>query len=47
MRRHRQPAARSDRQGMIDVWDRPGMGVEINPAKAKQYPAPEDAGLFD
>jgi L-alanine-DL-glutamate epimerase-like enolase superfamily enzyme len=35
------------RHGMIDVWDRPGMGVEINPERAKQYLADEDLGFFD
>ena len=25
------------KNGMIDVWDRPGMGVELNPEKAKRY----------
>jgi L-alanine-DL-glutamate epimerase-like enolase superfamily enzyme len=33
--------------GMIDVWDRPGMGVDIVPEKAKRYLAEEDAGFFD
>jgi L-alanine-DL-glutamate epimerase-like enolase superfamily enzyme len=32
---------------MITVWDRPGMGVEINPAKARRYLAPEDSAFFD
>ncbi len=31
----------------IAVWDRPGMGVEINAEKAKRYLKPEDAGFFD
>ncbi|MBM3521448.1 MAG: mandelate racemase/muconate lactonizing enzyme family protein [Alphaproteobacteria bacterium] len=34
------------RDGMIEVWDRPGMGVEINPERARRYLAPEDAGFF-
>ncbi len=33
--------------GFIEVWDRPGMGVELNPEKAKRYLAEEDAGFFD
>ena len=32
---------------MIEVWDRPSMGVDLNPPKAKRYLAPEDAGFFD
>ena len=35
------------RNGMIDVWDRPGMGVEINPEKARRYLAEEDRAFFD
>jgi L-alanine-DL-glutamate epimerase-like enolase superfamily enzyme len=35
------------KNGMIEVWDRPGMGVEINPEKAERYLAPEDRGFFD
>jgi L-alanine-DL-glutamate epimerase-like enolase superfamily enzyme len=34
------------RDGMIEVWDRPGMGVEINPEKAKRYLSEEDAAFF-
>ena len=33
--------------GMIDVPDRPGMGVEFNVEKASAYLAEEDAGFFD
>jgi L-alanine-DL-glutamate epimerase-like enolase superfamily enzyme len=33
--------------GRIEVWDRPGMGVEINPEKARPYLVAEDAGFFD
>ena len=33
--------------GMIDVWSRPGMGVELNPERARRYLAEEDAGFFD
>lgn len=35
------------RGGFIEVWDRPGMGVEINPERARQYLVPEDLGFFD
>jgi L-alanine-DL-glutamate epimerase-like enolase superfamily enzyme len=35
------------KNGMIDVWDRPGMGVEIVPEKAKRYLQKEDAAFFD
>ena len=31
----------------IEVWDRPGMGVELIPDKAEKYLLPEDAGFFD
>ena len=33
--------------GFIDVWDRPGMGVDIDPEKARPYLAPEDEDFFD
>jgi L-alanine-DL-glutamate epimerase-like enolase superfamily enzyme len=33
--------------GQITVWDRPGMGVEIVPEKARPHLLPEDAGFFD
>ena len=35
------------KNGMIEVWDRPGMGVDIVPEKARRYLAEEDAGFFD
>ncbi len=35
------------RNGMIEVWDRPGMGVDLNPEKAKPYLAEADAAFFD
>ena len=35
------------RDSMIDVIDRPGMGVDLIPEAAKPYLAPEDAGFFD
>ena len=31
----------------IDVWDRPGMGVDLIPEAAKEYLTEEDAGFFD
>ena len=31
----------------IEVWDRPGLGVEINPEAAKQYLPEGDEGFFD
>lgn len=33
--------------GMIEVWDRPGLGVELIPDLAKAYLAEEDRGFFD
>jgi L-alanine-DL-glutamate epimerase-like enolase superfamily enzyme len=33
--------------GLIEVWDRPGMGIELNPEKARRYLADEDAAFFD
>jgi L-alanine-DL-glutamate epimerase-like enolase superfamily enzyme len=33
--------------GMIDVWSRPGMGVELDPERARRYLSEEDAGFFD
>jgi L-alanine-DL-glutamate epimerase-like enolase superfamily enzyme len=35
------------RNGMIDVIDRPGMGVDLIPEAAKRYLGEEDAGFFD
>jgi L-alanine-DL-glutamate epimerase-like enolase superfamily enzyme len=35
------------KDGMIEVWDRPGMGVELNPERARRYLAAEDAAFFD
>ena len=31
----------------IEVWDRPGLGVEINPVKARPYLPPGDEDFFD
>jgi L-alanine-DL-glutamate epimerase-like enolase superfamily enzyme len=35
------------KDGMIDVWSRPGMGVELNPERARRYLPEEDADFFD
>jgi L-alanine-DL-glutamate epimerase-like enolase superfamily enzyme len=35
------------RDGFIEVWDRPGLGVEFNVDKARHYLRPEDADFFD
>ncbi|HTU53082.1 MAG TPA: mandelate racemase/muconate lactonizing enzyme family protein [Acetobacteraceae bacterium] len=35
------------RSGLIDVWDRPGMGVDLVPEKARRHLKEEDAGFFD
>jgi len=35
------------RDGLIEVWDRPGMGVEFNIAAANEHLTEEDAGFFD
>jgi len=35
------------RNGLIDVWDRLGMGVELIPEAAKRYLNEEDRGFFD
>ncbi len=35
------------KDGMITVWDTPGMGVEINPERARRYLAEEDKAFFD
>ena len=32
--------------GLIEVWDRPGMGVVLNPEKTRPYLLEEDAGFF-
>ena len=34
------------KNGMIEVWDRPGMGVELNPERTRPYLAEEDARFF-
>ena len=35
------------RDGFIDVWDTPGMGVELNQEAARAYLSKEDADFFD
>jgi len=35
------------KDGMIEVWDKPGLGVDFNVEKARQYLAPEDQDFFD
>jgi hypothetical protein len=35
------------KDGMIDVINRPGMGVLLIPARAMQYLSDEDAAFFD
>jgi L-alanine-DL-glutamate epimerase-like enolase superfamily enzyme len=35
------------RNGLIQVWDQPGLGVALNPSKAAPYLSEEDKGFFD
>lgn len=35
------------REGHIEVWDRPGLGVSLIPGKAKAHLAPADRDFFD
>ncbi len=35
------------KDSLIEVWDRPGMGVELNPERTKPYLREEDAAFFD
>jgi L-alanine-DL-glutamate epimerase-like enolase superfamily enzyme len=35
------------KDGFVEVWDRPGMGVELNPERTRPYLKPEDADFFD
>lgn len=35
------------KNGMIEVWDTPGMGVDINPERARRYLSEEDKAFFD
>jgi L-alanine-DL-glutamate epimerase-like enolase superfamily enzyme len=35
------------KDGMVEVWDRPGMGVEFRVEEARRYLLEEDKGFFD
>jgi len=35
------------KDGFIEVWDKPGMGVDLNPEATRKYLPPEDADFFD
>jgi len=35
------------KDGFIDVWDRPGMGINLVPEAAKKYLREEDQAFFD
>jgi L-alanine-DL-glutamate epimerase-like enolase superfamily enzyme len=35
------------KDGHIDVWDRPGIGVEFNVEAARRYLSEQDRGFFD
>lgn len=35
------------RDGFVEVWDRPGLGVELNAEAAREHLAEEDRGFFD
>lgn len=35
------------KNGVIEVWDNPGLGVTLNPGKAEKYLREEDKGFFD
>ena len=35
------------KDGLIEVWDRPGLGVDIDRAKAAKHLSEEDKGFFD
>jgi L-alanine-DL-glutamate epimerase-like enolase superfamily enzyme len=35
------------KESFIDVWDRPGTGVDLIPEEAKRYLSEEDAGFFE
>ena len=35
------------KDGLIEVWDRPGMGVDFRVEEARRYLADEDKGFFD
>ena len=35
------------KDGFIEVWDRPGLGIGLNPDKASQYLSEDDKDFFD
>jgi L-alanine-DL-glutamate epimerase-like enolase superfamily enzyme len=35
------------KNGLIDVWDRPGMGVDLIPDAARRYLNEDDKAFFD
>jgi len=35
------------KDGLIEVWDTPGLGVDFKVDQARQYLAPEDQDFFD
>ena len=35
------------KEGLVEVWDTPGLGVDLNVEKARQYLAPEDGDFFN
>jgi L-alanine-DL-glutamate epimerase-like enolase superfamily enzyme len=35
------------KDGFIEVWDRPGLGIGLNPDKASTYLEPGDEDFFD
>ena len=35
------------KEGLIEVWDTPGLGVDFNVEKARQYLVPEDGDFFN
>jgi len=35
------------KDGFIEIWDRPGLGVDFNVEKARLHLAEEDRGFFD
>ncbi len=35
------------KDSFIEVWDRPGMGIEFRPEAAKKYLPEEDADFFE
>ncbi|SVC77686.1 uncharacterized protein METZ01_LOCUS330540, partial [marine metagenome] len=35
------------KDGFIDVWDKPGLGITLDIELARQYLEPEDENFFD